>query len=101
MTTTLGGVIFMYSTYARPSRDLRSNYADIIRDLKEHNQILITNNGRGEAVLIGVDDYAAYEEFLHLRYIDKKLDEATAAAKDPNTKRYSHEEFWQKVKAMV
>lgn len=91
----------MYSTHARPSRDLRTNYADIIRDLKEHNQILITNNGRGEAVLIGVEDYAAYEEFLHLRYIDKKLEEAAAADKDPSAKRYSHEEFWQKVKAVL
>lgn len=91
----------MHNTYARPSRDLRTHYADVIRDLQEHNQILITKNGRGEAVLIGVDDYAAYEEFLHLRYIDKKLAEATEAAKDSKTKRYSHEEFWQRVRLMV
>ncbi len=74
----------MFSTYARPSRDLRTHYADIIRDLEEHNQILITNNGRGEAVLIGVEDYAAYEEFLHLRYVREKLAEAEQEAKNPD-----------------
>lgn len=73
----------MYNTYARPSRDLRTHYADVIRDLEQHNQILITNNGRGEAVLIGVEDYAEYEEFLHLRYVREKLAQAEQEAKDP------------------
>ena len=74
----------MFSTYARPSRDLRTHYADVIRDLQEHNQVLITNNGRGEAVLIGVDDYAEYEEFLHVRYVKAKLAEAEKEAQDPS-----------------
>ena len=83
----------MFSTYARPSRDLRTHYADIIRELQEHNQILITNNGRGEAVLIGVDDYAAYEEFLHVRYVKKKLAEAEREAQNPDA-WISLEDLW-------
>ena len=91
----------MYNTYARPSRDLRTNYADIIRDLKEHSQILITNNGRGEAVLIGVEDYAEYEEFLHFRYVKEKLTEAEDAEKDPNTKWLSKEDFFTKARTKL
>ena len=85
----------MYNTYARPSRDLRTHYADVIRDLQEHDQIIITNNGRGEAVLIGIDDFAEYEAFLHMRYVRERLAEAEAAAADPNVKWLSSEEFWQ------
>ncbi|MDL2293945.1 type II toxin-antitoxin system Phd/YefM family antitoxin [Ruminococcaceae bacterium OttesenSCG-928-D13] len=91
----------MYNTYARPSKDLRTHYADVIRDLKEHNQILITNNGRGEAVLIGVDDYAEYEEYLHYRYVKEKLDEAEAAENDPNTKWISKDDFFARARAKL
>jgi PHD/YefM family antitoxin component YafN of YafNO toxin-antitoxin module len=62
-----------------------------MRDLQEHNQILITNNGRGEAVIIGVEDYAEYEEFLHVRYIKEKLSEAED---DPSTKWLSKDDFF-------
>jgi PHD/YefM family antitoxin component YafN of YafNO toxin-antitoxin module len=65
-----------------------------MRDLQEHNQILITNNGRGEAVLIGVEDYAEYEEFLHIRYIKEKLSEAENAENDPSTKWLSKDDFF-------
>jgi len=82
----------MYNTYARPARDLRNNYAEIIRMLKEHNQILITNNGKGEAVLISAEDYAGYEEYLHQRYILEKLKESEERAAMPGAKRYSAKE---------
>jgi len=91
----------MYNTFARPSRDLRNNYSDVIRSLKEHNQVLITNNGKGEAVLINVEDYAAYEEYLHVRYVKEKLEEAETRAADPTTKWLTHEEFFDKAKAKL
>ena len=84
----------MYKTHARPSRDLRNHYADVIRDLQQHDQVIITNNGRGEAVLIGMEDYAAYEEFLHVRYVQKKLAEAEEMAKEPGN-WLTEEEFWK------
>jgi len=91
----------MYNTFARPSRDLRNNYADVIRSVKEHNQVLITNNGKGEAVLINVDDYADYEEYLHVRYAKEKLEEAEARAANPSTKWLTHEEFFAKARAKL
>ncbi|MCL2109430.1 MAG: type II toxin-antitoxin system prevent-host-death family antitoxin [Oscillospiraceae bacterium] len=72
----------MYNTYARPARDLRNNYADIMRMVREHNRVLITQDGKSEAVLINAEDYAEYEEFLHNRYIVselKKTEERIAA----------------------
>lgn len=89
----------MYNTIARPARELRNNYADIIRTLKEHNQILITNNGKGEAVLINAEDFADYEEYLHLRYVRDKLEEAEARAADPAVKWLTHKEFFEKARA--
>ncbi|MCL2055377.1 MAG: type II toxin-antitoxin system prevent-host-death family antitoxin [Oscillospiraceae bacterium] len=86
----------MYNTIARPSRDLKNNYADVIRTLKEHNQVLITNNGKGEAVLINASDYAAYEDFLHIRYVNEKLKEAENAAVDPSTEWINSDDFFKK-----
>ena len=82
----------MYNTYARPARELRNNYAEIVRMLKEHDQILITNNGKGEAVLINAEDYADYEEYLHIRYVNEKLDEAERHAASPDVKWHGAED---------
>jgi prevent-host-death family protein len=75
----------MSKTQVRPSRDLRNNYADIVTSLKEHDHVIITNNGVGEAVLIGIEDYAEYEKFLHYRFIYDELQKSKAAADGPNT----------------
>lgn len=84
----------MLRTYVRPSRDLRNNYAELARLVKEHDQVIITNNGKGEAVLIGMEDYAQYEEFLHRRYVAQELEKAKAQANDPNTQWSSHDDVW-------
>jgi len=85
----------MLNVHVRPVRDLRNNYAELAEIVKNNDQVIITNNGRGEAVLINIDEYAAFEEYTHKRYVAEKLTEAEAAAADPNTKRLSHEEFWR------
>ena len=41
--------------------------------LKDHDHVIITNHGRGESVLINIEDYAKYEEFLHQRYVAEEL----------------------------
>ena len=84
----------MLNVHVRPVRDLRNNYAEIAEIVKNHDQVIITNNGKGESVLINIDEYAAFEEFTHRRYIAVKLEEAEAAAANPETIRFSHEEFW-------
>ena len=57
----------MMQTFVRPSRDLRNHYAELSEMLKDHNHVIITNHGRGESVLINIEDYAKYEEFLQDR----------------------------------
>ena len=76
----------MLSAKVRPSRDLRNNYADVVKSLKEHDHIIITNNGVGESVLISIEDYAKYEEYLHHRFIYEELQNSKALTDDPSVK---------------
>ena len=87
----------MYKTYVRPIRDIRNNYAEIDKIVNDHNHVIITNNGRGTSVLIGIEEYVAYEEFLHNQYILRKLGEAEASAKNLETKWLEEDEFWNEV----
>lgn len=73
---------------------MRNNFADIQRLLDEHDQVVITNNGKGAAVVIPYADYAAYEEYLREKYILDRLDRALKSLDDPNTKLMSHDEVW-------
>ena len=66
--------------HIRPVRDLRNNYAELAGIIEKHDPVFITNNGRGEAVLINIEDYAGYEEYLFNKYILKKLEEAEGSA---------------------
>jgi len=86
--------ILMMNTYARPVRDLRNNYKEIIDLANEGNQIIITQNGREAAVVIGTDEYKDYEKFIHRQYINRELAIADKIASDPNAKWLSEEEFW-------
>lgn len=88
----------MLQTYVRPSRDLRNNYAEIARLVRENNQVIITNQGRGESVLISMEEYARYEEYLHTRYVEQMLAEAEQQAKDPDTQWVGHEELWNRLR---
>jgi len=85
----------MLNVHVRPVRDLRNKYPELAEIINNHDQVIITNSGRGEAVLINIDEYAAFEEYTHKRYVATKLAEAEAAAADPNARRFTHEEFWQ------
>jgi len=82
------------NTYARPVRDLKNNYNEIINLANEGNQIIITQNGREAAVVIGTQAYKDFEIFLHQQYMKKELEKSKKKAKDPNTKWLSEEEFW-------
>jgi len=55
-----------------------------MKSLKQHDHIIITNNGVGESVLISIDDYAQYEEYLHRRFIYEELQKSKAKANDPD-----------------
>ena len=84
----------MYNTYSRPSCDLVNNLSDVIQSVKEHDHILISHDGKEEAVLINAEDFAAYTEYLHTRYILNELAQAEKEAADPNTKWLTREEFF-------
>jgi len=84
----------MLNTYARPVRDLRNNYNEIIDLANKGNQVIITQNGREAAVVIGTEVFKDYEQFLHRLFIKKELAKRKESAKDPNTKWLSEEEFW-------
>ena len=84
----------MLKTHVRPSRDLRNNYAELAGIVKDHDQVIITNNGRGEAVLIGMEEYSQYEEFMHRRYVAEELAKAKAQAEDPATRWEGHDAVW-------
>ena len=72
----------MMQTFVRPSRDLRNHYAEISGIIKEHNHVIITNQGRGESVLINIEDYA------------EELAKAKRQAADPNTQWQDHDSVW-------
>ena len=76
----------MSKTVVRPSRDLRNNYADVINTLKQNSHIIITNNGVGESVLISIEEYAEYEEYLHRRFVYNELQKSKATLNDSNIK---------------
>ena len=82
------------NTYARPVRDLRNNYNEILRLANDGNQIIITQNGREAAVVIGEQTYKEFENFLYRKYINSELSKAKEKAKNPDTKWLSEDEFW-------
>lgn len=71
----------MFSTHVKAVRDLRNNYPEVASIIKERNHVIITNNGKSEAVLIPYEEFSNYEEFLHVRYVKEKLAEAEISAK--------------------
>ena len=86
----------MYSVCARPVRDLRNNYAELARMTKESKHIIVTNNGKDETVLMGIEDYNLCREFLHTRYVLSELEQAQAEAKSPDTSWLSHNEVFER-----
>jgi len=88
----------MLKTHVRPARDLRNNYPDVVRTLEEHDHVIITNNGRGESVLISMDVYAEFEKFVHEQYIYNELQKSKASLYDPDVKLTPHNEVMAQLK---
>ena len=76
----------MQNAQVRPVRDLRNRYAEIEALVENHDPVIITKNGRGAAVLINIDDYAEVEEYLHIKYVARKLEEAELEAQKNGAK---------------
>ena len=52
-------------------------------------------------VLINIEDYAKYEEFMHQRYVAEELAKAKQQAADPNTQWADHESVWETLPAVL
>ena len=74
----------MYTTHVKAVRDLRNNYPEVAKIIKNRDHVIITNNGKSEAVVIPYEHLEDYQEYLHYRYIDQKLEEAEALADNPD-----------------
>lgn len=74
----------MFSTHVKAVRDLRNNYPEVAQIVKNQDHVIITNNGRSEAVLISFDEFERYQEFLHIRYVKERLAQAEAIADNPD-----------------
>lgn len=72
----------MQNIQVRPVRDLRNNYSEIEALINAHDPVVITKNGRGAAVLLNIEDFSDYEEFMHIKYVAEKLKEAEAYEDD-------------------
>ncbi|MCL2049887.1 MAG: type II toxin-antitoxin system Phd/YefM family antitoxin [Defluviitaleaceae bacterium] len=88
----------MPTVQVRPSRDLRNKYPEISSIVKQHSPVIITNHGKGDTVLISMEDYAGYEAYMHRCYVLAELKKTDEAMKEPNAKWYSHEEAWEAIR---
>jgi prevent-host-death family protein len=75
--------------------DIRTQYADFVKILNEHDRIILNNNGRNEAVLINIDDYKEFEIYAHKNYVIKKLNEAEEFVKNNSNSWIDEESFWE------
>jgi len=73
----------MFNAHVKAVRDLRNNYAEVAQIVKNRDHVIITNNGKSEAVLIPYDEFERYQEYLHVRYVKEKLAEAEAISGNP------------------
>lgn len=83
----------------RPVRELRNNYSEIAGLAHETNQpIHITNNGRGDTVLMSEE---AYEMLKQKAMIDYKLLEAELSGGTPVDARKSLKKMRERVESYI
>ncbi len=84
----------------RPVSDLRNKYPEIEElVLKENEPVYLTKNGYGSIVVLSIEKYAKLiNAAKYNEYIETLLDEADKEAEDPETKCYTHEEIFGKLR---
>ena len=93
MRTDLKGGVRVFQNHVTTSRMF--NYAEAVKHVKNSERVFITgDDGREEAVLIGVKEWEKLKELLWERYVDEKLAEAEEDAKRPDAKYYTHDEIF-------
>lgn len=89
----------MYETHVRPARDLRNNYPEISRLAHEHNKVIITNNGKGDTVLLSMETYQKVEQYINRQAIIDELKLADQELANPDAKYSSVDEVLKKLDA--
>ena len=87
----------------RPVSDLRNKYPEIEElVLKEDEAVYLTKNGYGSMVVMSLEKYSKLMSVAEYNeYIENALDEADREAEDPNTKHYTHEEVFGKIRRKI
>jgi prevent-host-death family protein len=67
----------------RPMSDLKSNGADIVRQVNAtHRPVVLTRHGRGVAVVLSLEDYEEVQELRKWRDLSKALDDGVQEFED-------------------
>ncbi len=84
----------------RPVSDLRNKYPEIEElVLKEDEPVYLTKNGYGSIVVMSIGKYSELmSQKEYDEYVENALDEADREAEDSNTRYYSHEEVFGKIR---
>jgi len=86
-------------TMVRPSTDTVSNYTDAVKTLAHHDHVIINDDGKNEFVLINMDMFVKFKEFLHRQYIYNELQQSKALLDDPNVKLTPHDDVIKLLRA--
>lgn len=79
----------------RPVSDLRDNFTETERIVKQGDPVYLTKNGYGTMVVLGLEQYAALTD-----EIEMKLDEADRAAALSEI-RYTEDEVFGRVRNRI
>ena len=72
----------------RPVSDLRNNFSELEKEVKNGQPIFLTKNGYGTMVLLSIEEYSKLTD-----QVERKLDEADIQAESTDV-RLSHEEVF-------
>ena len=73
----------MNNVHVKAVGDLLVNYSEIAQLINNNDRVIISNDGKNEAVIIPYCEYEQYELYLHNSIIMQKLAEAESIADDP------------------
>ncbi len=76
----------------RPVSDLRNNFSELEKEVKNGQPIYLTKNGYGSMVLLSIEEYSRLTDRL-----EEKLDEADREAENTEL-RLTHEEVFGNIR---
>ena len=87
----------MLKAQVRPSRDLRNHYADVMKTVDDHNYVYITNQGRGDVVMVDQDYFAELQQLARQQHIYNELQKSKASLDDPSTVLHDAEDVFDRL----